>query len=63
MAKMRAAKERKRLAATIEREPRRVPHYPFEVGVRNKSTGETAWTDLRSVRDAAKKLSLILKFY
>ncbi len=37
-------------------------YYPLEFGVRNKRTGETCFVDLKSVRHAAKALSLILKF-
>lgn len=63
---MRAAKARKRrerIAAGWTPEPRMVRAYPLELGVRNKSTGETAWVDLRSVRDAARRLRVVLKFY
>ena len=60
---MRAAKERKRLANPVEREPEYVRYYPLEIGIRNKRTGETAWTDFKSVRDAAKRLSVIQKHY
>lgn len=63
LAQMRAAKERKRLANPVEREPEYVRYYPLEIGIRNKRTGETAWTDFKSVRDAAKRLSVIQKHY
>ena len=63
LANMRAAKERKRLANPVEREPKLVRWYPLEFGVRNKRTGETAWIDLRSARDAAKRIRVILKHY
>lgn len=63
MARMRAAKERKRLANPVERETRYVRWFPLEIGVRDKSSGEVAWTDFRSVRDAAKRLSIVQKFY
>jgi hypothetical protein len=63
MARMRAAKERKRLANPVEREPKMIRWFALEFGVRDKNTGETAWTDLRSVRDAAKRLSVVLKHY
>lgn len=62
MANMRAAKERKRLENPPEREPKLVRWFPLELGVRDKRNGETAWIDLRSVRDAAKRLRVILKF-
>lgn len=60
---MRAAKERKRLErGPIEEEPKFERYYPLEFGVRVKSTGETHFTDLKSVRHAAKALGLILKY-
>ena len=36
MARMRAAKERKRLANPVEREPKMVRWFPLELGVRDK---------------------------
>lgn len=64
MAAMRAAKERKRLAAgPPEYEPKMARYFPFEFGVRIKATGETHFTELRSVRHAAKAIGLILQFY
>ncbi len=44
-------------------EPKMVRAYPLEFGVRNKATGEVAWTDLKSVRDAAKRIGMVLKYY
>ena len=46
----------------IEREPKMERWYRFELGVRDKTTGETCFVDLKSVRQAAKALGLILKF-
>lgn len=63
MEKMRAAKERKRLANPIQREPGLVPYYPLQFGVRDKRTGDTAWIDFKSVRDATRRLSVIQKYY
>ena len=63
MANMRAAKERKRMENPPEHEPKMVRAYPLELGVRNKATGETAWVDLRSVRDAARRLREVLQHY
>lgn len=63
MARWRQAKERKRLENRVEREPELVRYYPLEIGVRDKRTGETAWIDFRSVRDAAKRLAVVQKFY
>lgn len=59
---MRAAKERKRLANAVEREPMMVKWHRFEFGVRDKITGEVGWHDLVSVRHASKALGLILKY-
>lgn len=63
-ANMRAAKERKRLANPVEREPKLVRYYPLEICVRNKLTGEeTSWHDIRSVRRVAVQIGLLLKHY
>lgn len=64
MKNWRAAKERKRLQRIADGwgpEPKMVRCFPLEFGVRRKSTGETHWHDLVSVRHAAKALGLILK--
>jgi len=63
LAQMRAAKARKRLDNPPEREPKFERWFPLELGVRDKRNGDVAWTDLRSVRDAAKRLSVVLKYY
>lgn len=67
MSAMRAAKERRRqekiAAGSIEREPKIVHWHRFEYGVRDKANGEVQWRDLVSGRQAAKALSLILKYY
>jgi hypothetical protein len=63
MARMRAAKERRRLENPVEREPKLVRWFPLELGVRDKVSGDVAWVDFRSVRDAAKRLSVLQKFY
>jgi len=52
MARMRAAKARKRLDNPVEREPRMERWYRFEVGVREKGTGKAEWVELRSLRQA-----------
>lgn len=62
-ANMRAAKERKRLANPVEREPKFIRWFPLELGLRDKRTGDVAWCDFRSVRDAAKRLSVVQTFY
>jgi len=63
MSLMRAAKERKRLEFPVEREPVMIRHFPLQLGVRDKRTGEVAWTDLRSIRDATRRLAIVLKYY
>lgn len=62
-AAMRAAKERKRLANPVEPETKLVRWFPLELGLRDKRTGETAWVDFRSVRDAARRLLIVQKYY
>jgi len=66
MARWREAKARKRQAlidaGLLEREPKLERWHRFEFGVRNKTTGESHFVDLKSVRHAAKALGLILKF-
>lgn len=64
MAAMRAAKARKRLAqGPQEDEPRMQRFHRLELGVRDKLTGEVAWIDFRSVRDALRRLSVIRRYY
>jgi hypothetical protein len=58
-----AAREAKRLANPVEREPELIRYYPIQLGVRDKISGDIAWIDLRSVRDAARRLSKVLKYY
>lgn len=63
LAAMRAAKERKRLElGPRDEEPRMLRWHRFELGVRDKVTGEVAWVDLKSVRHASKAMGLMLKF-
>ena len=63
MSAMRAAKARKRLSNPIDREPRMERWFPLQLGIRDKVSGETAWTDLRSIRDAVRRLSVVLHNY
>jgi hypothetical protein len=63
LAQMRAEKERKRLANATEREPQMKRWHRYEYAVRDKQTGDTAWADIVSVRNASKAISLILKHY
>lgn len=63
MSNMRGAKERKRLANTVDRQPKLVRFYPLEFCVRNKLTCETSeWHDLKSARRMAIQAGLLLKF-
>jgi hypothetical protein len=63
LANMRTAKARKRMENPPEHEPKFLPWYPLELGIRDKVSGETCWIDLKSCRDAAKRIAVILKFY
>ncbi len=67
MANMRAAKERLRqqraAAGLLEREPKFERWFPLQLGLRDKTSREVAWTDLRSIRDAAKRIAVVLRFY
>lgn len=67
LANMRASKVRKRLergaAGILERDVKLNRFYPLELGVRDNRTGETVWIDLKSVRDSAKRLTVLLKYY
>jgi hypothetical protein len=58
-----AAKARYRMERPApEREPKMLPWHRFKLGVRDTVTGETAWTELRSVRDAARRLAVVLRY-
>ena len=62
---MRAAKARKHeeaVAAGWRPEPKMERAYRFEIGIRNKLTGETCFVDLKSGRQANKIAGLILKY-
>ena len=62
MAAMRAAKERKRLDGPYTyREPKMKRWHRFEIGLRDKVTGEVAWHDLKSVRHASIAFRLVLQ--
>lgn len=65
LANMRAAKECKRLArGPREGEPKMARWFPLEFGVRDKRNGDTTvWTDLKSTRDVAKRIAVLLKHY
>jgi len=51
------------MANPVDRDPVLVPFYPLQIGVRDKRNGDMAWIDFKSVRDAARRLSVIQKFY
>lgn len=57
------ARERNRLAHPIERESELVRYYSLQIGVRDKRTGDIAWVDFKSVRDAARRLAVVQRFY
>ena len=63
MARARWSKWRADSANRPEPEPRMERWCRFEFGVRDKLNGEMHFRDLVSVRQAAKALGLILKFY
>ena len=60
---MRAAKERKRLANPVEREPVMQRYHPLEWAVRDKRNGDVVWMPLRSVREVSRKVAVVLKYY
>lgn len=58
-----AAKARKRMAhGPVESEPRMTHWNRFSITITDKMNGETGVFDLRSVRDAAKRLTMILRY-
>ena len=65
LSNMRAAKKRKHneaVAAGWRPEPKFKRAYRFEIGIRNKDTGETCFVDLKSGRQAHKIGDLVLKY-
>jgi len=66
MSNMRAAKARKHeqaIADGWEPEPKMVRAFPLELGVRDTRNGDVAWVPFRSVRDAARRLTMVQKHY
>lgn len=63
LANMREAKARKRQANPAEREPKLARWFPLEFGVRDKRNEDTVWMDLKSTRDVAKRIAVLLKHY
>lgn len=66
MANMRAAKERKRMASgPREEEPRMItvrhPHLSW--AMRDDLSGEIVWMEVLSVRDMARRATLVAKHY
>ena len=62
---MRAAKKRKHeeaVAAGWRPAPKMERWFRFEIGIRNKATGETCFVDLKSGRQAHKIAGLVLKY-
>jgi hypothetical protein len=64
---MRAAKVRKRqerIDAGWTPEPKMERFFPLSFAVRDDLTGEeSGWIKLRSVRNASKKLAMVMKYY
>lgn len=67
MQKMREAKARRRIerGAALPQSPEceREKFFPLQLGVRDKRTGEEAWTDFVSLRDALRRLTVIQRYY
>lgn len=63
MARARWAKWRAESGSRPEPEPRMERWYRFEYGVRDTLSGETHFRPLVSVRQAARALGLVIKFY
>ena len=64
LARMRAAKARKRLAlasAGFGPEPKLRRAFPLEIGFRDSRSGESAWVELRSVRQAIRLATRMLR--
>jgi len=62
-AKMRAAKERKRLENDTEREPRMERTTCLSWAVRDDLTGHVEWLPLKSVRDVVRRVAVLLRHY
>ena len=63
MAKARWARYRADGTIRPEPEPKMKRWHRFEYAVRDKVTGDVAWRDLVSARQAYKAIGLVLKFY
>ena len=62
MRRMREAKERKRMANPVEPEPRMEKWNRFEVIVVDRLTGERGSFELRSLRDAGRRLAAVVRW-
>ena len=63
---MRAAKTRKRqeaIDAGWTPEPKMERTYNLSIGLRDERTGVVAWTPFKSVRDAARRLGVVRRYY
>lgn len=59
-----AARARKRMEGPMPERPEKlVPYYPLELGVRDTRTGDVEWVPFKSVRDAARRLAVVRKYY
>ena len=63
MARMRAAKERKRMANPPEHKPRMVRTTCLSWAVRDDLTGHVEWLPLKSARDTFRRVTVLLKFF
>ena len=63
LAAMRAAKERRRLErGPVEQEPRMEKWNRYTITVTDRLTGERGSFELRSLRDAVKRLGAVVKY-
>lgn len=63
MRKMRAAKERKRLErGPVDQEPKMQRWNRYTITVTDRLTGETGSFELRSLRDAGRRLAAVVKY-
>jgi hypothetical protein len=58
------AREVKRLANPVEREPRYERFYPLQFAVRDKRNGDVSqWIELKSGRDMGRRVATVLRYY
>lgn len=63
LAAMRAAKARLRLEKLPEPEPRFVRSTGLSLGLRDDVSGEVAWVEFKSIRDAIRRLRVVRREY